>query len=284
MVCRFSGCEERRLHFLSSVMDWRRTVPVMILVMDIGNSNIVVGSATGEQIHFSARLATDLRKTQDQWAAELMGVLTLFRCQPQRLEGAILSSVVPQLSSVLQGAVRRLVEGRTLLLGPGLRTGLNIRTDNPAQLGSDLAAGAVAAIQSYPLPLVVADLGTATTLSVINGQGEYVGGAILPGVQLGLETLCARAAQLPHIDLSAPRRVIGKSTVERMNSGVIFGNAAMLDGMLELIRQELGCVPTVVATGGLAPLIVPHCRWEMTLDQQLILRGLSLIYDKNRKG
>ena len=169
------------------------------------------------------------------------------------------------------------------MVGPGLKTGLNIKIDNPAQLGSDLVVTAVAGINHYPLPQVIIDMGTATTFSVINQKGEYLGGLILPGVNLSLRALSGMTAQLPSIGLTVPKNVIGSNTIDCMNSGVVNGNAAMIDGLVQRIAEELGQQPTVVATGGIAKAIVPYCKTEITLNDNLLLEGLAILYYKNAK-
>ena len=168
-----------------------------------------------------------------------------------------------------------------MVLGPGVKTGLNIVMDNPGQLGADLVADAVAGLASYPVPLVVIDMGTATTISVVNSKKQYIGGMIMPGVRISLDALTARASQLSGISIDAPRHIIGKNTIECMKSGVLYSNAAALDGIIDRIEEELGEKTTVIATGGLAKKIGPHCRKEIILDEELLLKGLMLIYRKN---
>ena len=169
-----------------------------------------------------------------------------------------------------------------MVLGPGVKTGLNIVMDNPGQLGADLVADAVAGLASYPVPLVVIDMGTATTISVVNSKKQYIGGMIMPGVGISLDALTARASQLSGISIDAPRHIIGKNTIECMKSGVLYSNAAALDGIIDRIEEELGEKTTVIATGGLAKKIVSHCRKEIILDEELLLKGLMLIYRKNK--
>ena len=253
----------------------------MILAIDIGNSNIVLGCIEAGQIRFEARMATDRIKTSDQYCAELKVLLGLYDVVPVDIEGSIISSVVPPVQQVLVQAVERLTGKPCLTVGPGLKTGLNIKIDNPAQAGSDLIVGAVAAIEAYGPPLCIVDLGTATTICVIDRQGVFRGGSIAPGVMLSLNALSNGTAQLPAISLERPRRAIGTNTVDSMRSGLLLGTAAMLDGMVERMEAELGCSTRVIATGGLARFIVPLCKREMTVDEQLLLRGLYLLYQKN---
>ena len=255
----------------------------MILAIDVGNTNIVLGCIEDGTILFEARMSTDRVKTSDQYCAELKNILSLFDVTPADIEGSIISSVVPLVQQILVRAVERLTGLPCLTVGPGLKTGLNIKIDNPAQAGSDLIVGAVAAIERYGAPLCVVDLGTATTISVIDRDGVFRGGSIAPGVMLSLNALSGGTAQLPGISLEQPKRAIGTNTVDSMRSGLLLGSAAMLDGMVERIEQELGYPTRVVATGGLAKFIVPLCQREMEIDDKLLLRGLDLIYRKNKR-
>lgn len=255
----------------------------MILAIDVGNTNIVLGCIEDSRILFEARIATDRIKTSDQYCAELKTMLSLFEVTPELIEGSIISSVVPLVQQVMVRAVERLTGKPCLTVGPGLKTGLNIKIDNPAQAGSDLIVGAVAAIEEYGAPLLVIDLGTATTISVIDKDGVFRGGTIAPGVMLSLNALSSGTAQLPGISLEKPRRAIGTNTIDSMRSGLLLGSAAMLDGMVERIEEELGYPAKVVATGGLAKFIVPLCRREMLTDDSLLLKGLDLLYRRNQR-
>ena len=253
----------------------------MILAIDIGNSNIVLGCIREGKILFEARMATDRIKTADQYCAELKTMLGLFDVVPADIEGSIVSSVVPLVQQVIVRAVERLTGKPCLTVGPGLKTGLNIKIDNPAQAGSDLIVGAVAAIEAYGAPVCIIDLGTATTICVVDREGAFRGGAIAPGVMLSLNALSGGTAQLPGISLEQPRRAIGSNTVDSMRSGLLLGSDAMLDGMVERMEAELGYALPVVATGGLAKAIVPLCRRDMVIDENLLLTGLYLLYQKN---
>lgn len=253
----------------------------MILAIDVGNSNIVLGGIEGGKILFEARMASDGRKTADQYCVELSSILALFKIDPTALEGAILSSVVPQITNAVRSAAERLVGKPCKLVGPGLKTGLNIRIDNPAQAGSDLVVAAVAAIREYGAPLIVIDLGTATTITVIDRKGSFIGGSISPGMKVSMGALTSSTAQLPGVSMEAPKRVIGKNTVDCMQSGIMYGTAAMLDGMIRRMEAELGERCTVVATGGLAKYVVPLCEREIVTDNELLLKGLDLIYRLN---
>ena len=255
----------------------------MILAVDIGNSNIVVGCIDSEKTYFVERLSTDRAKTDLEYAINLKIILDMYHISPEDLEGGIISSVVPPISSVVKRSVEKILKKEALLVGPGIKTGLNIKIDNPGQLGSDLVVDAVAAIYEYPTPLIVIDMGTATTMSAIDKAGQYLGGAIIPGLRVSLDSLTTRTSQLPRVSLEAPRHAIGKNTIECMKSGAILGNAALLDGMIDRFQEELGGDATVVATGGLIPFIAPHCRHRILCDDKLLLKGLWILYQKNQK-
>lgn len=253
----------------------------MLLALDVGNTNICIGCIKGEEILFTGRLSTDHSKTADEYAISFNSIIRLYGYQAADIDGSIISSVVPPLNQTLKDAVNRLTGTTPLLVGPGVKSGLNILLDNPAQTGSDLVVDAVAAIAQYPKPLIIIDMGTATTVSVVNEQGGYMGGLILPGVRISQDTLTGRTSQLPRISLEAPPHVIGRNTIDCMKSGAIYGQAAMLDGLVERIEEELGQKTTVIATGGLAGCIVPYCKREIIYDNNLLLKGLRIIYEKN---
>lgn len=255
----------------------------MLLAIDVGNTNIVLGCMEGDTICCTARMATDRTRTEDEYAMSLAQIFDLRGVDTKKLDGAIISSVVPELKPILVRAVEMLCGITPLVVGAGLKSGLNIRIDNPAQLGSDLLVGAVGAMAKYPKPLLVFDFGTATTLSVIDEQGMYRGGMIMPGLRMAVEALASRTAQLPHIDLEAPPKAIGTNTVDCMNSGAIYGNAAMLDGIIDRVAEELDQpIAAVVATGGLITKIAPYCKHEIAVENDLMLWGLKIIYEKNK--
>ena len=254
----------------------------MILAVDIGNTNIVLGGMEGERIVFEARMATDFIKTSDQYCAELKSMLNLFEVDPTTIEGSIVSSVVPPLLNSFKTAIRKLTGKTCLLVGPGIRTGLNIRMDNPSEIGSDLIVAAVAGIAQYGAPLLLVDMGTATTITAIDAEACFVGGCICPGVRISMEALTGRTAQLPGISLDKPQRAIGKNTRDCMRSGIMLGAAAMLDGLLDRMEQELGAPVRVVATGGIARFVLPLCRREIIYDGSLMLKGLRLLDQKNQ--
>ncbi len=255
----------------------------MLLAIDVGNTNIVLGCADGNKINSMARVYTNKVRTADEYAVKIKSILELHGVEISQIDDCIISSVVPPVTGALKKAVKYVIGKNPMVVGPGIKTGLDIKIDNPAQLGSDLVVDAVAAIAGYPLPAVVVDMGTATTFSVINKNGAYLGGMILPGLGTSLQALSANTAQLPNISIEAPQEVIGKNTIDCMKSGVIYGNAATIDGIVERIEAELGETVKVIATGGLAAQIFNHCKHEVIYDETLLLKGLSIIYEKNKK-
>ena len=254
----------------------------MILAIDIGNTNIVVGCIDDEKTYFIERLSTVRTKTELEYAVDLKTVLDIYHIKKTDIEGCIISSVGPQITDIARLAAEKILKKEVMVLGPGVKTGLNIMMDNPGQLGADMVADAVAGLASYPVPFIVIDMGTATTVSVVNDKKQYIGGMILPGVGVSLDALTSRASQLSGISIDAPKHIIGKNTIECMKSGVLYSNAAALDGIVERIEEELGQRTTVIATGGLAKKIVSHCKREIILDEDLLLKGLRVIYEKNK--
>ena len=253
----------------------------MIIAVDIGNTNIVLGCIEDDKILFEARMATDLIKTSDQYCAELKTMLSLFEVSPEDIDGSIISSVVPPVLNSFKTAIRKLTGCSAMVVGPGIKTGLNIRMDNPSEVGSDLIVAAVAAIAEYGAPLLLVDMGTATTITAIDESGAFVGGCICPGVKISMEALTGRTAQLPGISLDEPRCAIGKNTRDSMRSGIMLGAASMLDGLLDRMEAELGTKVTVVATGGISKFVLPLCRRKMIYDRSLMLKGLKLLYARN---
>ena len=255
----------------------------MILTADIGNTNITLGIfENGNNPVFISRLATQRHRTTDQYAIELKTIFELEKIDPE-FEGAIISSVVPELTRVFKDAIKKVTDCDALVVAAGLKNGLKIITDNPKELGADLVAGAVGAISQYELPCLVMDLGTATKISVIDEGGLFAGCTIAPGIRISLDALAMRTSQLPTIELSAPEHAIGTNTIECIRSGTVLGNAVMLDGMASRLEKELGKpIKTMVATGGLAKEIVACCEKEIIYNKDLVLQGLLVIYKKNR--
>ena len=255
----------------------------MILTVDIGNSNIVLGGVEEEQILFEARLRTDPTKTSDEYCIDLKMILEVYGVKASDVEGSIIASVVPQVLNSMQTALKKLTGKTALVVGPGLKTGLNIKVENPSQTGADLVVGCVAALREHKAPLIVIDMGTATTIVVLDKDGAFIGGSISPGVKISMDALTDRTALLPGLQLDQPKKAIGRNTIDCMRSGIMLGNACMLDGMVERMEAELGYQTTVVATGGIAKFVLPLCKREMIYDKDLLVKGLAILYRENRK-
>lgn len=224
------------------------------------------------------------RKTESGICRGAEKVFLKFTILPQiSLMVPIVSSVVPPLNRTILAAIRKITGLNAMLVGSGMKTGLNILMDNPKSVGSDMIVNAVGALAEHEPPIIIIEMGTATTMSVIDKNGRYVGGAILPGLRVSLDSMSASTAQLPRISLDTPRRVIGKNTIDCMRSGVIFGNAAMIDGMLDRIEEELGEKTSIIATGGISKIVLPLCSHTITYDGALLMKGLLHLYEKNRR-
>ena len=255
----------------------------MLLAIDIGNTNLVIGCIHDDKILFKARIATDSTRTSDQYGVEIKNMLEAYGVKRSDIDDCIISSVVPPVFNSVRTGVIKIIGKQPMVVGPGLKTGLNIHVDVPSQVGSDRIVIAVAALAEYKAPLLLMDLGTATTIESVEPDNVYMGGVIIPGVRVSLDALTSRAAQLPGISLDQPKQVIGKNTVDCMRSGMMFGTAAMIDGLVERMEEELGHRCTLIATGGLAQFIAPLCKREIILDKDLLLKGLNIIYKKNKK-
>lgn len=256
----------------------------MILTIDIGNSNIVLGAVEGDDIRFEARLRTDATKTSDEYCIDLKMILEVYGVSKTDIEGSIIASVVPQVLNSMQTAVKKLTGKAALVVGPGLKTGLNIQIENPGQTGADLVVGAVAALREHKAPLIVVDMGTATTMMVLDKNSAFVGGCIMPGVKISLDALTDRTALLPGLQLDQPKKAIGRNTIDCMRSGIMLGAACMIDGMIQRMEEELGYETTVIATGGIAKFVVPMCRRSVIYDKDLIVKGLAALYRENKRG
>jgi type III pantothenate kinase len=256
----------------------------MLLAIDIGNSNVVIG-CLDENNKTTAlfRMVTDLKKTEDEYAAGMKTILEYNGMDLTAFEGAIICSVVPPLTEIFHLAVEKIIGCNALVVGAGIKTGLNIMIENPASLGSDLVAASVAAMAEFPLPVIVIDMGTATTVTVVDQGNRFIGGAIVPGVALSMNALSSGTSLLQKVPIEAPKKTISTTTIECMQSGAVFGTAALLDGIIDRFEQELGCKTSLVATGGMAAKIIPHCRHEIVYDENLLLRGLGMIYKKNKR-
>lgn len=255
----------------------------MILAVDIGNSNIVIGCFDKSEILFVERLSTNRSATSLEYTVMIKNILELNSLSAESINGGIISSVVPPLTETLKEAMARIGCEHTLVVGPGIKTGLKILLDNPSQLGSDRVADAVAAINFYQPPLILIDMGTATTISVIDRDKNFLGGMIIPGLRVSLESLESRTSQLPRISLTPPPHIIGSNTIDCMRSGILYASAAALDGTVERIENELGEKCTIVSTGGLASTVIPFCKRDIIIDDTLLLKGLRMIYEKNRR-
>ena len=255
----------------------------MILAIDMGNSNIVIGGIDRTKTYFVERVTTNHGKTELEYAVNIKDIMGIHDLPISSIEGAIVSSGVPPLTDVVLSAVKKITGKTPMLVGSGMKTGLNIKMDNPKTVGSDLIVDAVAALKEYPAPIIVIDMGTATTMSVIDRAGNYSGGIIFPGLMVSLDSLSSRAAQLPYIGLNTPTRVIGKNTIDCMRNGILYGNAAMIDGVIDRIEEELGSPASLVATGGLASSVIPLCRHAIHYDDTLLLKGLLILYEKNNQ-
>ena len=255
----------------------------MILTVDIGNSNIVIGGVEGQEICFEARLRTDATKTSDEYCIDLKMLLEVYGVSKAEIEGSIIASVVPQVLNSMQTAIKKLTGKAALVVGPGLKTGLNIQIENPSQTGADLVVGCVAALREHKAPLIVIDMGTATTMIVLDKNSAMVGGCIMPGVKISLDALTERTALLPGLQLDQPKKAIGRNTIDCMRSGIMMGAACMLDGMIERMEEELGYPTTVIATGGIAKFVIPMCRHEIIYDKDLLVKGLAALYRDNKR-
>lgn len=253
----------------------------MILAIDIGNTNIVVGCCEGKKMCFMERLTTNHTATELEYAVSLKAILSFAEIDAALIDGAIISSVVPSITDVIKTAVKKLTGVEALVIGQGAETGLSIKTDSPELLGSDLIVDAVAAIHEYGAPAIVFDMGTATTISVISGREEYLGTVIMPGMMISLNAMVSGTSQLPKISLEKPEKLIGTNSAECMKSGILYGTASSIDGMIDRIRKEIGDVK-VIATGGLAGTVIPLCKNNIILDDELLIKGLLIIYNKNK--
>lgn len=260
----------------------------MLLAVDIGNSSIKLGVfSDGEEPVFTVRFAADRVRSADEYAIFIQGVFRHRNTEPEEITDAVLSSVAPQLTHTMEQAIRQLFGRRALTVGAGVRTGFNIRTEAPAEIGADIIANTAAAVRLAGAPAIIADLGTATTVFALNGERVLVGGVILPGVGTGLEALRASAAQLPFVALEKPAAVIGRNTAESISSGLIEGHAICIDGFIDRFCEELGLQAEDVAlfaTGGCAPLVTDSCRHHFRIEPHLTLKGLRVILENTRRG
>ena len=253
----------------------------MLIAIDLGNTQTTVGLFDGDELALHWRLSTVRERTADEYRLLLHGLFEQDGVTSERFEGAVVSSVVPSATSALSDALGTFAIDRTLAIGPGIKTGMPILIDNPREVGADRIVNAVAARARYGTPVIVVDFGTSTNFDIVSGNGEYLGGVIGPGLEVSMDALVAATAALRRVELIPPRSVIGKGTVEAIQAGLLYGHAGYVDGIVDRIRAELGNDPRAVATGGLASTIVPHCRTVDTVDENLTLDGLRMLFEIN---
>ncbi len=254
----------------------------MILTIDIGNTNVTLGGFKSDELVFVSSFSTCVQSTDDELAIRISDALRLHQIQRQDIEGVIVSSVVPPLNTVMKEAVKFLFGKTALFVCPGIKSGIIIHCDIPSSVGADIIATSVAAHTLYGSPSLIIDIGTATKMTVVDRNGAFIGTSIIPGVLMGLNALADTTAQLPKISLEVPDTVIAKNTADCMRSGVLFGNASMIDGMIDRINEEFGEELKVFATGGLASTVIPLCKHKIHVDEHLILKGLNILYRKNK--
>lgn len=256
----------------------------MILTVDVGNSNIVLGGIREDEIVFEARLRTDATKTSDEYCIDLKMILEVYHIKADEIEGSIIASVVPQVLNSMKTAIVKLTGKQPLVVGPGLKTGLNIAIENPSQAGADLVVGCVAALREHKAPMIIVDMGTATTMIVVDKNNAMIGGCIMPGVKISMDALTDRTALLPGLQLDQPKKAIGRNTIDCMRSGLMLGAACMIDGMIDRMEEELGYETTVIATGGIAKFVMPMCRHSIIYDKDLLVKGLAALYRDNKRS
>lgn len=255
----------------------------MLLTLDVGNTNITMGAYNGDELLFCSRMTTDLSKMSDQYAVEILNIIKLYNIEKEKFTGAIISSVVPRLTSSISKAVKLVCGIDVLEVSPKLVPNLQVKSGSTHMLGADLIVGYVSAKKLYGYPHIVIDMGTATTAFVMDKDGLALGGSIIPGMRISLDALTKNASQLSAISLEAPEKVIGTDTASCIQSGMIYGTASMLDGICDKMEEELGYKCKIIATGGLAATVVKHCKKDIILCDQLLLEGLKIIYQENKK-
>ena len=255
----------------------------MLLAVDIGNTNIKFGIFAGDELLRTLTISCNKNKTADEYAVDLYSLIRVMGIHRADFDGCIISSVVPPVTACIDEAIRDLLGIEPLVVGPGIKTGLNIRIEDPSQLGADLVVACVAANARCDAPCIVISMGTATVLCVIDRNRSMLGGPIAPGVMVSLNALTGNAALLVSVALEPPKSVIGNNTDRSIRSGVVWGSVCMIDGMIDRIEAELGEKCTLIATGGMAKTIIPHCTHKITVQDDLIMQGLKIIYHKNVK-
>ncbi len=255
----------------------------MILAIDVGNTNIVVALYEKSKLRRNWRMATDINKASDEYGVLLMQFLSLENVQGGDITDVMIASVVPTVMHSLKNAVKRYIGCEPMIVGPGIKTGMNIRMDNPKELGADRIVNAVAAINKYKPPLVIVDFGTATTFCAVDRKGDYIGGVIVAGVKISMDALFEKTAKLPKVEIVEPDGVIGRNTIHAIQSGAVYGQAGQADGIIRRFKKEIGEDATVVATGGLAKTIAKQSEEIDVVDSMLTLDGLKILYDKNKE-
>ena len=256
----------------------------MLLTADVGNTNIKLGIFDGDRLAYKLRFSTNDKMTSDEFAVELYTFFQIYDIDYRRINGSIISSVVPKVTQPLREAIEIVTGANSFVIGPGLKTGMDLRIDRPETLGGDLVCGCVGAYEKYGGPVIVVFMGTATVIAYVGENCVYYGGIIAPGVGISLDALTSRGALLPAVDLQAPKKAICTNTSDCIRSGVVNGAACMLDGMIDRFQQETGNECKIVATGGLAPQIIRSCAHEISFEENIILYGLRSIYERNRKN
>jgi len=254
----------------------------MLLTADIGNTNIVIGMFQGKKLIENWKIRTEREKTSDEYALSLLSLFKFSRLEASEVKSVIISSVVPPLTPVFQSLSQKLFKIRPLIVGPGLKTGMPILYENPLEVGADRVVTAIAAFEKYKGPCIVVDFGTATTFDAISSEGEYLGGAIAPGIQISAEALFIKTAKLPRIEIRKPKKAIGRSTVTSMQSGLFFGYIGLISNIIEKIKGELRKDATVISTGGFAAQISEEIKFIDFHEPHLILEGLRIVYERNK--
>lgn len=254
----------------------------MIVVIDVGNTNIVLGIYDGQQLLHHYRISTDRNATVDEYGIFVHNIFGHAKIEIEQIDGVIISSVVPPLNYALEKLCTKYLKKTPLVVGPGIKTGLNIRYENPKEVGADRIVNAVAGIELYGPPLIIVDFGTATTFDFIDESAQYLGGAIAPGIGISTEALYQRAAKLPRIELAKPKGVVGRNPVSSMQAGIIYGFAGQVDGIVWRMQEEMNVKARVIATGGLAQLISRESKTIELVDPLLTLQGLRMIYERNK--